>query len=310
MFLSSKARFSIGALFLAAFACGCPTGPKLSPNVRLASDLVYGQGYVADATSETGYALEDLYFDLLEPTDVTPSNRPAVLVIHGGSFTGGSKTHENLVILADSLAAQGYVCFLIDYRVDGDEPPETDWELDVNVKKALGFLPTARSVRAAFVDAKTAMRHIRANSQTYGVDPNRIAAWGESAGAFAALAAGITESRDFEDDGPAYPVPQVNNPGVDSAPNAIIDCWGGAFFPDDEFDPNDPPVMIFHGTFDGTVPFIPFATTVQSACAANAIPYRYYLIFGGGHGCWDCESEDKDLSTLTLEFLADFMPQS
>ncbi|MEA3364218.1 MAG: alpha/beta hydrolase, partial [Candidatus Hydrogenedentes bacterium] len=159
-----------------------PGCPRLSPNVDRTRDLVYGVGYVKDNTADSGYRLQKLRFDLLEPTDVPASNRPAVLMIHGGSFAGGSKADEDLVNVADGLASEGYVCFLIDYRVDSDEPPVVDsWNPEAQTTKDIE-IPSLAAVRAAFVDAKTAMRHIRANSGSYGIDPNRIAIWGESAG--------------------------------------------------------------------------------------------------------------------------------
>ncbi|HPX42374.1 MAG TPA: alpha/beta hydrolase [Candidatus Hydrogenedentes bacterium] len=169
---------SVGAALLLALlpalVTGCPK-PLFSDNVVRTSDLVYGAGYVEDDTAELGYRLKDLYFDLIEPTDVPATNRPAVLMIHGGSFLTGTKTDENLVRAANGLATKGYVCFLIDYRLDGDKPPtEKSWQPDTEGTKDLN-IPSLAAVRAAFVDAKTAMRHIRANSATYGIDPGRIA---------------------------------------------------------------------------------------------------------------------------------------
>lgn len=285
-------------------AMGCPT---LSPNVTRTRDLVYGLGYVKDNTADSGYRLQELYFDLLEPTDVPASNRPAVLMIHGGSFQGGSKADEDLVNIADGLASEGYVCFLIDYRVDSDDPPPVDsWNPEAQAPKDID-IPSLAAVRAAFVDAKTAMRHIRANADTYGIDPNRIAIWGESAGAFAALAAGLTEPAEFSNDGEDFPVPSENNPGVNPKPSLIVECWGSAAFTPDAFDPDDPPIMIFHGTYDATVPVL-YALNIESKCEEQNIPHRTYLISGEGHGCWDCEYDGKDLTTLTLDFLRDYMP--
>ncbi len=293
-------------LFVLPLAAGCPRSP-LSDNVMRTSDIVYGMGYVRDDAADSGYRLQKLYFDLLEPTDIPATSRPAVLMIHGGSFMRGSKTDENLVAVANGLAEAGYVCFLINYRLDGDNPPHPGlWDPAPEEAKALD-IPSLAAVRAAFVDAKTAMRHIRANSTVYGIDPARIAIWGESAGAFAALAAGLTEPEEFANDGEGFPVPPENNPGVNPRPAAIVECWGSAVFTPNAFEPGDPPIMIFHGLNDTTVPFI-FALDIQARCQQAGIPYRMYLIRGGEHGCWDCEYDGKDLTTLTIEFLRDFMP--
>jgi len=286
---------------------GCP-GPPLSPNVRLTSDLVYGVGYGSEE-GKTDYTLRPLRFDLLEPTDNDSPDKAAVLLIHGGSFDHGTKTDEDLVAYADALASQGYVCFLIDYRLQGDYPPPADhWDASLP-DIVWDFLPIKDAIHAAFVDAKVAMRHIRANAAAYGIDPDRIAAMGESAGAFAALAAGITNATDFASDGPDFPVPAENNPAVFAAPAAIIDFWGSADFILDSFDGGDPPIMIAHGTNDTQIgTFYLSALNITNACEEHAIPYRLYTLWGEGHGAWEAEANDKDLATLTLEFLEDYMP--
>jgi len=285
------------------FAAGCP-GPPISDNVLLTSDLVYGRGYVGKGD---GYELRDLRFDLLEPKDDPGPNKPAVLMIHGGGFDGGTKTDEDLVRTADRLATVGYVCFLVDYRLEGDDPPEAKSLEAAEPPKDLE-IPSARAVHAAYVDAKVAMRHIRANAAAYGIDPDRIAAFGESAGAFAAIAAGVTDPEDYASDGPDFPVPADNNPGVDPKPQVVIDCWGGSLFVTDEFDPADPPVMIWHGLLDLTVPYLLFALEVADKCDQLGIPHRLFGLYGEDHGAWDAEFDDKDLPTHILEFLADFMP--
>lgn len=285
----------LGAAFILA---GCP--PRLSRNVDLTEDLVYGRGYVAaDVKAET-FALRDLYFDLLEPNDIPRENRPAVLLIHGGSFEGGTRKDEDLVDFADTLASNGYVCFLSDYRLMGDQPPAPEPYAESELESA---------VHAAFVDAKVALRYIRANSAAYGVDPERIAVFGESAGAFAALAAGVTDETDFASDGPDFPVPPENNPDMSARVDAAIDFWGSASPVLDEFDPADPPIMIVHGTNDFTFgTFYTEALAIVDACKEQGIPYRLHTLLGEGHGAWDTEWDDRNLAELALEFLAEYVP--
>jgi para-nitrobenzyl esterase len=291
----------IVAVLGAAVLCGCP-GP-LSPGVIRTSDLVYGRGNVTSSTDAGAFTVVELKYDLVE-LEGTGENRPAVIMIHGGSFESGTKTDEELVAQANALAQAGYVCFLIDYRLKGDGPPApSDWQPDTS-----GFVFDALDLRAAihaaFVDAKTAMRYVRANATSLRVDPNRIALWGESAGAFAALAAGLTNDELFSSDGPTYPAPAENNPGVSTRPQAIIDCWGSAAPVLNAFDSSDPPVMIFHGTNDFTVGLsLAPALEIRDACVSNSIPVSYYPISGEGHGAWDGEFDGKDLASLTTEFL-------
>ena len=57
-----------------------------------------------------------LHWDAYVP--ITPGPWPAVLVIHGGGFTGGSPTSEpEAVTSAQQLAAAGYIAFAIEYRL-------------------------------------------------------------------------------------------------------------------------------------------------------------------------------------------------
>ena len=296
-FLIFARRLGLG-LLVSALA-GCPGGPVLSPNVTLTADLVYGYGYV---TPEGGGdpVSQALRFNLIAPNDDPVPNKPAVLLIHGGSFDHGTKDDEDLVAYADALATVGYVCFLIDYRLQGDKPPAPE---------GYNLLELEAAIHAAFVDAKTAMRHIRANSEAYGIDPSRVAAMGDSAGAFAALAAGITGPEVFADDGPGFPVPPENNPDVNSTPTVVIDFWGSADAVLNEFDENDPPIMIVHGTNDfGLGTFYTSALSIVNACEENGIPHRFYPLVGKGHGAWDAIVDGNDLAALTLEFLAEYMP--
>lgn len=131
-----------------------------------------------------------------------------------GFVREGSRTDDGLLLVADRLASQGYVCFLTDYRLLGDGPPPAE-----NSPKS--DFPSPSAVRAAIVDAKTALRHVRANSALYEIDPDRIVLFGESAGAVAALAAGLSEPEEYADDGPDFPAPPENNPGVNPVPQAI-----------------------------------------------------------------------------------------
>jgi hypothetical protein len=275
-------------------------GPNLSDGVGFESDLVYGKGYFRQRDGD--FELQDLYLDVIFPEDA-PGNQPAVCMVHGGGFTGGSREDEELVALADRLASAGYVCFLIDYRLAGEPPPAPPPYDDLEIP-LFGLDELVPAAHAAFVDTKVALRHIRANADRYGIDPRRIAVFGESAGAFAALAAGVSDPEDFFNDGMGYPVPPENNLSVNPKPQAVIDFWGSASFVLDEFDPSDPPIMIVHGVLDtqpGT--FYINALNIRDACVENNIPYTFYTLPFEGHGAWEATVNDKDLATLALEFL-------
>ena len=83
---------------------------------------------------------------------------PAVVWIHGGGWTGGTKNETRAAEICGTLAAAGYVAVSIDYRL-GD-----------------GAWPTNLH------DCKNAVRFLRAHAAEYHIDPKRIAVAGGSAG--------------------------------------------------------------------------------------------------------------------------------
>ncbi|MCC6144778.1 MAG: alpha/beta hydrolase [Candidatus Hydrogenedentes bacterium] len=273
---------------------GCPS---VSPNVEYVQDQVYGQGYVAANMDATEYVLRDLLYDRMTPTDAPETGKPAVVLVHGGGFDGGNRKDEELVAFADSLATRGYVCFLIEYRLSPEMPPAPAPYDDVAIERA---------AHAAAVDAKAAMRFVRANAEEFGIDPDHIAIFGESAGAIAALAVGVSDADTFARDGEDFPIPESNYPEVDPTPQAVIDFWGTADFFLNLFDSSDPPIMVVHGALDFEVGIsLAPAINIIDRCEAVGILCRPFLFLNEGHGAWDAQWDDKPLSYHALEFLQD-----
>lgn len=271
---------------------GCPRACRPSPAITT-EDVVYGYGYVAYATGENGYREAPLLMDVLRPR-TAGAGRPGVVMVHGGGFEGGSRRDDELVALAEALVEQGYVCFLIDYRLHGDRPPAPE--------PYAGGLRAA--AHAAAVDVKAAVRHVHAQAARYGVDTDRISLLGESAGAIAAVAAAVSGPGSFVQDGDAFPIPAGSTPGGSTALRAVISCWGNGAEVLDQFDAADPPMMIVHGTADensGT----PYsgAVAMSERCAEVGIPHVLYSIEGAGHGPWDAEVGGFDLAALAGAFL-------
>ncbi len=117
-----------------------------------------------------------LMMDIARPA--APNPRPAIIVIHGGGFSGGSR--DSYAPLLSRLAQHGYVAASIDYRLaPGSQFP------------------------APLQDVKVAIRFLRANAAKYSVDPDRIALFGEGAGGTLALLTGLTPGvPEFEGGGP------------------------------------------------------------------------------------------------------------
>lgn len=97
----------------------------------------------------------------------------AILMFAGGAYCGRAE-HEGRGY-AEFFAENGINAFVVDYRVRPHYFP----------------LP--------LLDARRAIRFVRANAEKYGIDPHKIAVMGSSAGGhLAALVSTYTEKIDFE----------------------------------------------------------------------------------------------------------------
>jgi acetyl esterase/lipase len=96
------------------------------------------------------------------------------------------------------LALAGYVTFSADYRLFNEINGANPWPAQLD-------------------DAQRAVRWVRANAATYGVDPERVAAYGHSSGGTLAAALGVRETRDDSD--PALA-------GISSSVNCVVDLSG------------------------------------------------------------------------------------
>ena len=146
------------SILWAALAVLCYVGPGWSQDAPHAiKDLEYARH---DGVSLLG--------DLYQPPD--DAAHPAVILIHGGSFRAGSKADYGRT-WGPYLAARGYVVFAIDYRLS--TPQRITWP-------------------QALLDAKAAVQYVRGHAAVLGVNPDRIAIGGDSAGATLASLVALT----------------------------------------------------------------------------------------------------------------------
>ncbi len=110
---------------------------------------------------------QTLKLDAWLPKDKTTSPRPAVVVVHGGSWSGGERS--DFPQWDGWLAAHGFAVFDVEYRL----APQPNWQ-------------------TATGDVKCAVGWLKRNAAQYGIDPERIALMGRSAGGQLALLAAYT----------------------------------------------------------------------------------------------------------------------
>ena len=120
-----RSFFILAVALAATLAAGCAdplaTPPGAAPlryrdevfsAVTTTSDVTYGT-----AVNQQG-ATVTLKIDIYRPTGDVITNRPAVIWIHGGGFSGGDKTSPEIVDEANTLAKKGYVSASISYRLN------------------------------------------------------------------------------------------------------------------------------------------------------------------------------------------------
>lgn len=150
------------------------------------ADVQYGDGHPSQTL--------DVY--RLSGGPVGP--RPCIVWIHGGGWQGGDKRPAPK---ATSMLGLGFVAVSINYRLSGQA-----------------------SHPAQMHDCKAAIRHIRANAATYGIDPTRIGIWGSSAGGHLVALLGTSG------DEPTTEGTVGGNPGFAGPVQAVADYFGPSEF--------------------------------------------------------------------------------
>ncbi|MDP3071948.1 MAG: SMP-30/gluconolactonase/LRE family protein [Opitutaceae bacterium] len=182
--------FALAALFATALIAQ-PTGAKKTP----AQKTTIPAATLAALESHPGltyarYGARELQLDLHRPKEHAQP-LPAIICLHGGGWFQG--TRGGMTRFAQALAARGFVAVTMSYRLSGEA-----------------------KFPAAIQDAKAAVRWLRANAATYGIDPAAIGVTGHSAGGH--LAALLTTSGG---------VPELEGDGGNAAQSSAVQAGIG-----------------------------------------------------------------------------------
>ena len=261
-----------------------PAPPVLYPEgVKSFRDVIFAQPL----------GFRPLTLDLYLPAD-GGAKKPVVVFIHGGAWRSrttrdGGAFRDFPAVLA-SVAARNYVVASVNYR----------------------FSAEAR-FPAAVQDVALAIRWLRLHSDSYGIDPNRVVAWGSSAGgqiaALLGTACGVSTFEppdstgekasvcvqgvidwygliDLESDGK-----DLGKPDVPDYVNTYLGCklsqcppgWARSASSFSYIDAKDPPFLIQHGAADTTV--APSQSKrLYAALRAVGVPAELVIYPGVAHG--------------------------
>ncbi|MEM7601611.1 MAG: alpha/beta hydrolase [Verrucomicrobiota bacterium] len=214
---------------------------------------------------------DDLLIYRLDPPGHDPATEkaPAIVLFFGGGWTGGTPTH--LEPQGRYLAHRGMVVFLADYRV----------------KSRQGTTP-----RECVADGKSAVRWIRKNAKRFGIDPERLAAGGGSAGGHVAATTGMCDGLDEADEDTAISSKSnalvLFNPVYNNGPEggygyARVKEWFPAISPAHNITKEDPPAIVFLGTEDKLIP-VEHAEAFQKEQQDLGVQSELYLYEGEPHG--------------------------
>lgn len=187
---------------------------------------------------KTGNAVLTLH--IFDPVDLRPGDkRPAIVFFFGGGWKNGTPTQ--FYKQSEYFASRGMVAICADYRTE--EKYHT-------------------TPQECVKDGKSAVRWIRSHAAELGVDPDRIAAGGGSAGGHVAAATALIDS--FNEEGEDTSVScrpnalVLFNPVFDNGPDGygydrVKEYWH-EFSPMNHIDKEVPPTLVMLGTKDQLIP--------------------------------------------------------
>lgn len=208
---------------------------------------------------------------------------PLVVYVHGGGWTGGNKRGGAGLLDLPTLLAHGYVVASIDYRL------APRWKFPAQAE-----------------DVFCAIRYLRAHAEELQIDPQRIGAYGSSAGGHLVSLLGTADETAF-----LGPCPWEASARVQAVVNmfgptdfALFDLtspknldkglrvFGTVDLNDPIFlraspvtwvCPDDPPFLILHGEYDQTVP-LAHAQALYARLVSVGVPVELIVVKNAGHG--------------------------
>lgn len=251
----------------------------IPPDVEYIPNIPYGKG-----------GGRRLFLDVLRPRERSEQPMPVIVWVHGGAWRAGTK--EAAIPRLIAFARRGYLCASISYRLSQE-----------------AIYP------AQIEDCKCAVRFLRAQALRFHLDPERIGAWGSSAGghlvALLGTAADVFElegsggwpyyssrvqavcdwfgptdllqmdraSGRVSHDAPDSPESQLIGAPIQERPDLVARANPITYVTG-----NEPPFLIMHGDQDPIVPHHQSELLQEALTRAGAREVTLHTVEGAGHG--------------------------
>ena len=309
--MNKKLLFPLMAVTIASLACNMLTRnasstpsatsePQIQPAITPseAADIINSESddgvplSGSEINNHASHILQDVVYCTMDGVPLYadiyfPKNRsaitPLLIYIHGGGWRSGSRNGGAGMMDIPALLDAGFTIASIDYRLAPDY-----------------------KMPAMIEDVKCAVRSFRAHAADYKIDPNRIGAWGSSAGGHLVSILGTS------DESAGFDVGEYLN--YSSRVQAVVDMFGPVDFLTFPFnqhsslvastvfgtadlsDPifaaaspvtyistDDPPFLILQGDLDRTVP-LSQSQEFYDKLTDSGVDAQLVIVNGGDHG--------------------------
>lgn len=293
---------SLLALLLSACGAGETVANASAPTVFTSAKLGTVDRNITYCTRDG----VDLAMDVYYPR-VMERPAPAVVYVHGGGWRLGDKEKGSGIPDIPALVARGYLVAAVDYRL----APEYKFPAQIQ-------------------DVKCAIRSLRAHAAAYNLDPERIGAWGGSAGGHLVALLAVSDGSSgwdvgqYLDQSSRIQAAVVLFGPADLTTNMSFlqeRIINQAFGTTDRSSPvlkraspvtyiskDDPPFLILQGTDDKIVPPAQ-AHILYTKLEATGVPAQLVFVQHAGHGFQEEGGQIKPTRPEITKIIADFFDQ-
>lgn len=248
-----------------------------------------------------------LLADVYQPAEDNASARAAIIYVHGGGFTGGTRDAPNEIYFCESLAKKGYMVASIDYRLGYTNASST-----VELGKA-----QLRAVQ----DLKSFIRFAKQNATADKIDTSKIFICGSSAGGATVLASAFLEYSErpsYTDTSGVGSLDGIGNLNGHSAKTKAVYSMWGAVTDTLWIKAGDIPVGAIQSINDPCIPWNSVASSCQmpgyATFGSNAIYRRatnlgiYSTVYGFNSNQHDLGLNFPNIDTTIINMSAFLYP--